>query len=78
MSESHPPAGLFSEWGIEMVAVGCFGKRDKNKEHPQIVIRFDVETFEQIRTRAVANRTSFSKQVRELIEIGLETVSETV
>lgn len=41
-------------------------------EHTQIVVRFDDETFEQIRQRAIANNTFFSEQVRLLVEWGLE------
>jgi hypothetical protein len=42
------------------------------RERPQIVIRFDRDTFDEIRARAVKEQTSFSEQVRKLIVWGLE------
>jgi hypothetical protein len=38
----------------------------------RIVVSFDAETFDQIRSRAVAKNTSFAEQVRLLTEWGLE------
>jgi hypothetical protein len=38
----------------------------------EVTVRFDEETFETIRRRAVAQGTSFSEQVRLLVEWGLE------
>ena len=40
--------------------------------HRRIVVSFDDETFEQIRTKAVAGGVSFAEAVRELVEFGLE------
>jgi len=57
-------------------AVGCHHPRDKQKERPQIVIRFDRDTFDQVRALAVKEGTSFSEQVRRLIEWGLEVASD--
>lgn len=53
-------------------AVGCHDARDTMRERPQIVIRFDRDTFDEIRARAVKEQTSFSEQVRKLIVWGLE------
>lgn len=51
-------------------AVGC--ARFGDKATKQVVVRFDIETFNQIRDRAVDGRTSFAEQVRQLVEWGLE------
>ena len=53
-------------------AVGAFSRRDKNCEHPQIVIRFDRETFDQIAAIAKRNEWSFAGVTRLLVEWGLE------
>lgn len=53
-------------------AVGAFSRRDKNRERPQIVIRFDRETFDQIRAIAQRNNWSFNGVTRLLVEWGLE------
>jgi len=42
----------------------------------RIVIGFDDETFDAIRHRAIAQKTSFAEQVRQLVEWGLEDVSQ--
>lgn len=44
----------------------------RGDEMKRIVVSFDAETFDQIRTRAVAKGTSFAEQVRILTEWGLE------
>lgn len=36
-------------------------------------IRFDMETFEEIRQRAIKKKTSFGAEIRMLVELGLET-----
>lgn len=41
-----------------------------------IVVEFDVDTFAQVRERALANDTSFAEQVRTLVEWGLESAGE--
>lgn len=41
-------------------------------DHTQIVVRFDDETFAQIRDRAIREGTSFGEQIRMLVEWGLE------
>lgn len=41
-------------------------------EHTQIVVRVEDELFEEVRQRAILGGTSFSEQVRILIEWGLE------
>lgn len=38
----------------------------------QVCVAFDVDTFEEIRARANAEKTSFAAQVRLLCEWGLE------
>lgn len=40
----------------------------------RIVVSFDEETFEQIRVRALAAKSSFASSVRELVEWGLMEV----
>jgi len=42
---------------------------------PRVVVSFDPETFEQVRSRALANKTSFAEETRCLVEYGLETVN---
>lgn len=37
-----------------------------------VVVRLDPETFEQVRARAVDEKTSFAEQARTLIEWGLD------
>ncbi len=41
----------------------------------QSVVAFDIETFDQIRARAVSEGTSFAEQVRLLVEWGLEAAN---
>lgn len=53
-------------------AAGCHEKKDKQRIWPQIVIRFDRETFDQVATIAARERISFAEQARRLVEIGLE------
>jgi len=53
-------------------AVGAFSRKDKNRDHPQIVIRFDRETFDQIAAIAKRNQWSFAGVTRLLVEWGLE------
>lgn len=40
----------------------------------QHVARFDDETFAEIRAKAVKDGTSTSEAIRQLVEIGLETI----
>lgn len=50
------------------------GSVQRGKRHQRrIVVGFDDETFEQVRQRALTERTSFGEQVRLLVEFGLET-----
>lgn len=44
--------------------------------HVQHVCRFDDETFDQVRGKAIADGTSVSGAIRELVEIGLETLRQ--
>ena len=37
---------------------------------------FDADTFAQIRALALAQQTSLSEQVRQLVEFGLETLAD--
>ena len=53
-------------------AKGCCRRDDPHRLRPQAVVRFDKRTFAQIRARAVAEKTTFSEQVRLLVEWGLE------
>lgn len=39
----------------------------------RIVIAFDDETFDEIAERALTHKRSFAAEVRDLVEIGLET-----
>lgn len=57
-------------------AEGCHVRGDVHRLCPQVVVRFDRKTFDQIRARAVKQSTSFSEQCRLLIEWGLEAVAE--
>jgi hypothetical protein len=38
----------------------------------KIVCAFDIETWQQVRSRAKKNRVSIAEQVRRLVEMGLE------
>jgi hypothetical protein len=53
-------------------AKGCCSPDDVNRLSPQTVVRFDRKTFAQIRAQAVSEQTSFSEQVRLLVEWGFE------
>lgn len=57
-------------------AVGAFSRKDKNRERPQIVIRFDRETFDHIAAIAKRNGWSFNGVTRLLIEWGLEDLKD--
>lgn len=50
-------------------------QRHAGSEVRRIVIGFDAETFEQVRSRAVAAGHSFAEEARQLIEFGLEDVA---
>lgn len=55
----------------------AFGSIDpRAPEYRQLVVRFDHETFDQIRDRAVAENTSVGEQVRLLVTWGLESVED--
>ncbi|MGA7327487.1 MAG: hypothetical protein WBX25_24110 [Rhodomicrobium sp.] len=47
-------------------------KPGKDENWTQAIVRFDDEMFAAIRARAIAQKTSFSEQVRLLCEWGLE------
>lgn len=47
----------------------------RNGAMVRVVVSFDEETFDQIRSRAIAQQSSFAEQVRLLVEFGLEDVS---
>jgi len=53
-------------------ARGSCKKDDKHKLRPQIVIRFDRKTFNQVRRLADHNGASFNETIRLLVEWGLE------
>lgn len=42
-------------------------------EYLQAVVRFDPDTFAQVRQRAIDEGTSFGEQIRILVDLGLET-----
>lgn len=46
-------------------------------EHTQIVVRVEDELFAVIRARAERERTSFSEQIRILLEWGLDAANDT-
>lgn len=46
------------------------------KDLRRIVVAFDTETFARLRARAVANKTSFAEQVRQLVALGELPVDE--
>lgn len=52
------------------VAKGVVDPRDPTRR--QIVVAFDGDVFDQVRKRAVKEKTSFAEQVRLLVEWGLE------
>jgi hypothetical protein len=55
-----------------LIAVGCCKPDDVARERPQIVLRFDRETFDQVARRAANNGHSFNEECLLLIEWGLE------
>lgn len=48
----------------------------KGEVNRKCVILLDNETFDEVRERAIASKTSFAAEARVLIEIGLETMKE--
>lgn len=52
------------------------GLRRSENSLVRIVVGFDVETFDEIRSRALAQRTSFAEQVRLLVTWGLEAAQD--
>lgn len=52
------------------------GFRRSNTPTRDITIRFFDETFEELRLRAVEEKTSINEQVRRLVDLGLETPIE--
>lgn len=40
--------------------------------HMKIVCAFDIETWQDVRARAVKSKISVAEQVRRLVEVGLE------
>ena len=59
-----------------LVAIGSCRRDDPERLSPQTVVRFDRETFEQVRALAIRDGVSFSEKVRQLVEWGLETAAE--
>ncbi len=66
MSATHGIRKIKGRWPL---AVGSERTAGGNLA---VSVRFDPETFEQIRARAERERTSFGEQVRVLVEVGLE------
>ena len=62
-----------SERRIITSARGC--KRHKGSML-KIVVLLDDETFDEVKSGALANQCSFAAQARMLIEVGLETIKE--
>ena len=62
--------------GVQMTRAVSAGKVARGVRHGpndmRIVVSFDDDTFATIRSRAVAQGTSFAEQVRQLCEWGLE------
>jgi hypothetical protein len=56
----------------ENVAVGVSKGTPGRKCMRKVVCLFDDETFDAIRSRAIAKETSFAEQIRLLVEWGLE------
>jgi hypothetical protein len=52
------------------------GSRQKFRNMRRIVVGFDDETFEQVRSLALAAGHGFGAQVRELVEFGLMDVAQ--
>lgn len=67
---SKPPRSAGRPWGSVQEGRQARGNRDGN--HVKLVCAIDPDTFDQIRNRAVAAKTSVAQQIRELIEWGLE------
>lgn len=44
----------------------------RNGKHMKIVCAFDIETWQDVRSRAAKKKISVAEQVRRLVEIGLE------
>jgi hypothetical protein len=53
-------------------ARGSCKRDDPKRENPQIVARFDRETFDEIAAIAARNGWSFNETLRLLVEWGLE------
>jgi hypothetical protein len=53
------------------------GRGTHKRNGRMITVQFDHDTFNQLRNRAIAEKTSFSEQVRLLVEWGLESVAAT-
>jgi hypothetical protein len=53
-------------------ALGSHDKRDTERIYPQIVIRFDRETFDQVAAAALKKQISFAEQVRLYCVWGIE------
>lgn len=51
---------------------GLGSVQDRRPGQRRIVVQFDDETFDQIRSRATKHHQSFAASVRDLVEIGLE------
>jgi hypothetical protein len=58
-------------------ASGCYAARDTQRIWPQIVIRFDLDTFAQIQAAALKQQISFAAMVRQLCENSLPQSMET-
>lgn len=53
--------------------INCVAKGTKQCNKRHIAIAFDVDVFNEIRSRAQKEGTSFAEQVRLLVEWGLES-----
>lgn len=51
--------------------------KDHRRYQKRIVVGFDPETFDQMRSRAVKAGTSMGEQIRLLVEWGLEAEKES-
>lgn len=61
-----------SPWHPDRVARG----HARGELQRKCVVLLDDETFNEVRARAIAAKTSWAAEVRSLIEVGLETMKE--
>ena len=62
-----------SELLQRLAARGSFARKDRDHDYPQIVIRFDKDTFQQVQRFAAKHcNNSFNQAVNVLVECALD------